>query len=399
MELRDNGRPLRVANVIEEGRMGGPQKRLSQIAAAVKKYNIETTVFLPLGNYRRFREDLKELKVDHRELQLYRLGRGGKTLLKYALHFMFDIAGLRRELRNGGFDVVHVSGGSRQFKGVIAGRLAGVPVIWHLNDTQVETPVIYLLFQILKYLASGFIVTSGRVAGYYLKGKASPGAPVFQIQAPVDTKRFAPANVKPDEQIFSYPGTRVVSVSNISPTKGIDVLIEAAHLLSKRNASISFIVIGQIFSTQKKYAARLRALVREKGLEDCFHFLGWRDSVAEAMKAADIFVCPSRSESGPMSVWEAMSMGCPVVSSDVGDVSKYIQNGKNGFVVPSGNARALADAVQRLIDEPAMRIDCGALNTEVARTHLDVEVAARKTAECYRQIRNAHKRGSLNDKK
>ena len=181
---------LRIANIIEEGREGGPQKRIASVAAALKEHDIETVVILPLKESENFRYTLRKAKIAYRGLRLHRLGRSSKALFYFLINFLPDIIGLYKELRTGNYDLIHVSGGAWQFKGVIAGRLSGIPVIWHLNDTQMPA-FIRLLFRILtRYFVRGVIVTSNRVFKYYLDKTLLTKLPVFHIQAPVDTIRL-----------------------------------------------------------------------------------------------------------------------------------------------------------------------------------------------------------------
>ena len=115
-------------------------------------------------------------------------------------------------------------------------------------------------------------------------------------------------------------------------------------------------------------------------------FYGRSSDVASVLKAADIFVCSSVSEASPMSVWEAMSMARPIVSSNVGDVAKFIKDRENGFVVPVKNPAALAEKAGMLIENRDLRRIFGEKARDVAIQYLDVEICVRKHAEFYRQV-------------
>ena len=83
------------------------------------------------------------------------------------------------------------------------------------------------------------------------------------------------------------------------------------------------------------------------------------DDVPSFLRAADICVFTSVSEASPSTVWEAMSMGRAVVTTDVGSVSQYIRDGKSGFVVPIRDVKALAQRVELLLGNPALRRQMG----------------------------------------
>ncbi len=87
-----------------------------------------------------------------------------------------------------------------------------------------------------------------------------------------------------------------------------------------------------------------------------------------------------------MTVFEAMAMAKPIVSTDVGDVSQLITNGENGFVVPVRDASALAEKVTLLIESEELRKKFGSKVRQVAIDHLDIEICARRHAEFYRML-------------
>jgi glycosyltransferase involved in cell wall biosynthesis len=97
------------------------------------------------------------------------------------------------------------------------------------------------------------------------------------------------------------------------------------------------------------------ALLRDAGLGDRLHLLGYRDDVPALMAAADIFVLPSRFEGLPMSVIEAMLTGLPVIAADVRGPAEQVVPEVTGLLVPPGDAAALAAALRRLSADRALR--------------------------------------------
>jgi glycosyltransferase involved in cell wall biosynthesis len=110
------------------------------------------------------------------------------------------------------------------------------------------------------------------------------------------------------------------------------------------------------------------------------------DNVQSFLAGADIFVCSSITEAGPMTVWEAMSMGKAVVTTDVGSVRQYIEDGISGYIVPVGDTKALINKVQDLILSPELAKRMGMVAREVAKEKLDVLPAAQKYADFYKQV-------------
>lgn len=376
----------KIANVIEEARLGGPQIRISEVAKKLLTTEFKTTVIIPRVENFRFKERLFVYGLDYEELPLYRLSKQGKQFFTFTVFFVYEIFILRRFLKKGQFEIVHVSGGSWQWKGVVAGKLAGCKVLWHLNDTQMPVYIRFIFKPLAKYFADGFIVAGHRVKNYYLKQLKISKPIVDIIQAPVDCSVFSPDLVEIDPKLDAIDGVKVVTVANINPVKGLETFIHMAAEVKKSYKDVSFIIVGPVYSSQKKYYERLKALVCECNLENSIHFYGPTDDVTNVLKSADIYVCSSLAEASPVSVWEALAMEKPVVSTDVGDVGYIIKSGDNGFIVDVKDHCAMAKQVNGLIESPQQRLSIGKKARLTALAQLDVNVIAAQHKEVYRKV-------------
>ena len=161
---------------------------------------------------------------------------------------------------------------------------------------------------------------------------------------------------------------KVVVVANLRREKGHDVLIDAAVDVLQRVPDATFELVGG-GGEGDKLVARARA----RGVLQAFAFLGHRDDVAERLADADIFVLPSRSEALPNAVIEAMAAGLPIVASAVGGILELIDDGRTGLLAATGDARALADRIGRLMNDPALAARLGAAAREDARARYSFE--------------------------
>ena len=100
----------------------------------------------------------------------------------------------------------------------------------------------------------------------------------------------------------------------------------------------------------------------------------------------DIYVCTSKNESSPLSVWEAMSMKKPIVSTDVGDVPKYIKNDVNGYIVKVNNTNDLAKRIKKLIDKPKLRKEFGKRSRHIAKKNFNLMVCRNLHLNAYKTI-------------
>ena len=377
---------LKVANIIEDGRLGGPQIKILEVAQRLKRYNIETTVFLPKDNSDFFYSRLNTLNIKNRRLRLHRLTRNKTDLLRYIFFFLTEILILRKNLKSGSFDIVHCNG-AWQIKGIIAGKLAGAEIIWYLNDTR-KSVMMRQLFRTMAHLCcDGLILAGTRVKSYYCSDSIQKKIPHFVLQGLVDTNYFSPVPIsKPNG---SKPNKRltIITVANINPAKGLEHFIKMASLLKNVGIKLKFIIIGNAFGSQIGYFDRLSALVKTYKVDNLVFKQGIYD-VRPFLQKADIYVCSSIHEASPLSLWEAMSMSKPIVTTDVGDVAEFIKDGDNGFVVAPGNAEALAVKVELLVKNNEIRNDFTRKIRKVAVDHLDSDIYAKKYVQAYQFVLN-----------
>ncbi len=147
----------------------------------------------------------------------------------------------------------------------------------------------------------------------------------------------------------------VVGVGRLHPQKGYDVLLEALALLQPAPETLRLWIVGD----GEEHAA-LEAQTRALNLQDTVQFLGAREDIPDLLRAADIFVLPSRFEGMPYILLEAMAAGMAIIASEVGEVGNIIEENKTGFLVPSGAPAGLAKRIKTLSQSPKIRKEFGA---------------------------------------
>ena len=181
---------LKVANIILDGRFGGPQNLILQVAERLKKYEIEMIVIIPKKDSKFFYSKLVEKNICVKRLNLHRLTKYKPHLIGWFLFFIPELFFLYRYLKRERIKLVHCNT-SWQIKGILAGKIAGAKIIWHLQDTW--TPKgIKMLFHLLASLCDGFIVAGNRVKQYYLNSKVLKAKKIIEIQAPIGTSYSNP---------------------------------------------------------------------------------------------------------------------------------------------------------------------------------------------------------------
>ncbi len=169
---------------------------------------------------------------------------------------------------------------------------------------------------------------------------------------------------------------RVLLLGRIGPRKGVPELIEALGSPALRQRAWSAVLAGdgEVEACRDRVAAA--------GLADRIALPGWLDgpAAADLLAQADILVLPSHAENFPISIIEALAARVAVVATPVGATPELLSDGHSALFVPVGDADALADALARLIDDPALRRAIADAGHAVFTQKLDIAALARRLA-------------------
>ena len=108
--------------------------------------------------------------------------------------------------------------------------------------------------------------------------------------------------------------------------------------------------------------------------------------IKKLLKNADIFLCTSKSEGGPITVWEAMSMQLPVVTTKVGGTTEFIKSGYNGFLCKIGNVSEISKKIEILLKNKILRHNLGLRARKTAVRHLDYKKISKKYEKIYEYL-------------
>jgi glycosyltransferase involved in cell wall biosynthesis len=244
-------------------------------------------------------------------------------------------------------------------------RRFGVPVVLHLHGSEMKdfyaaqaAPVQRLIVGQLE-AASLVLVLSESWRRFV--AEIAPRARVVVAPNFVDV----PAAPPPRDGATRH----VLFLGLVGERKGVFDLLQAFALARAGNDALELTIAGN------GAIERARGEALRLGVADCVDIRGWvGPQEREALLArAGIFALPSRNEGLPMSVLEAMARGLPAIATPVGGLPELIADGVNGLLVPPGDVEALASAILRLADDPALRQRLG---TAARQTILDRYSAA-----------------------
>ncbi|UAL11408.1 glycosyltransferase [Caulobacter segnis] len=181
--------------------------------------------------------------------------------------------------------------------------------------------------------------------------------------APEDHVWFIPNSVKaptaratPFARAEGQP-VKIVAAGRLHSKKGFDVLIQAVGKLRAWDFDVTCEIAGE-----GEERDDLEGLIRELDLDPCVKLTGWTDDVAGFLATGDLFAFPSHQEGFPLTLLEAMSVGLPVVATEIDGPDEILEEGVNGRLVPDDDPDRLAEALGELISdrETARRLGAAA---------------------------------------
>ena len=282
-------------------------------------------------------------------------------LLPFLLNLPRSTFALWRILKKHRIDLVHTNTGVILSSGPAA-WLAGVPNVWHIRDWFQEFRSFWGFYaRYIRAFSDRILAVSQPVAGQF---PAAFGVTVvhdgfeleeFELADPEAGAKFRAAHGLGDGPVIGCVG-RIKLVR-----KGQEVLLRAAALLKARGVRAKFLIVGAPFPGNETHLEVLHGIVREAGLGDDVVFTGELPDPRPAYAAMSIFVLPSgQPEPFGGVVIEAMCMGVPVVATNIGGSLEQVADGETGYLVPPGDPAALAEKLEILLRDEALRARFGA---------------------------------------
>jgi glycosyltransferase involved in cell wall biosynthesis len=256
-----------------------------------------------------------------------------------------------------------------------AAAVAGVPVrVGSRRELAPDKSLAQLALQRQAYRCAHAVVANSAAAAQCLRQEGVAADRIRVISNGIQPDGFASVRT-------AGPLTRILTVANLRREKAHEVLFGAIARIAPRHPSIHLRVAGD-----GPRAAELMALAASLGIADRVDFLGHRDDVPTLLAEADLFVLPSRSEAFPNAVVEAMAAGLPVVASGVGGLLELVESGRTGVLVAPDDPRALADAIEDLVNDPSRARSLGDAARRTIAEHYSFERMVHAFEDLYRSL-------------
>lgn len=296
---------------------------------------------------------------------------------------------LVRYLREQKADILHTQLQFSDALGSIAARILNIPTVstLHIVDgaprSQRSSLRRELTWWSLRHFSSHIIAVSEEARQQYLRKKRVPPAKITTLYNGIDLSNFVP--LSEDERLQERvalglpPDAKVITtVAVLRPAKGIQYQIEALPRILKAVPNAYYLVVGD-----GQHRGALESAARQHRVADRVIFTGARKDIPNLLALSDVFVLPTLDEALPTVVAEAMAAGKPIVASRVGGVPEMVEDGRNGFLVPSAKPDKLADACLRLIQQPNQARSMGQAGREIVKKKFNAAKQVQKLSNLY----------------
>ena len=362
---------LRVLAIDQSGVLGGAELSLLEVVKGLRS-RIDVLLF----NDGPFREALATAGarvdvLDSGALRDVRRDGGAAPRLGVVAGIASLVRATRSRARDA--DVLYANTQRAMVIGVLAGRLARKPVVWHLRD--IVSPEHFGRVQRSVIKACAKLGLAHVIANSHASARAFEQLTGFDtrcidvVHNGVDEAPFTALEQVSQRQLRKEAGLPedaflVGAFSRLARWKGQHVLLEALLLDTRMHA----VLVGAPLFGEDDYAAELHAFVQAHDLAARVHFLGFRRDIAACMRAVDVIAHTSITpEPFGRVVVEGMLAKRPVVASRDGGVTEIVEHGESGLLCTPGDAAELAATLASLHDDPVLRTRLAARGLATAR--------------------------------
>ncbi len=321
------------------------------------------------------------------------------TYLERSKFDPMTLAAMLRLVDSRRIDILHLHGYGATTFGRLAGAMRGVPTILHEHANLTTTPWFQKVADRLLEPATDIaLAVSESTADFVVGARQIPrskvkvvylGVPLEEFSRPRSASEVAAARL----DLGIAPGEFAVgTITRLHDSKGNSYLVEAAARVIREHPMARFFLVGE-----GPLLDGLQAQAAALGLGDRFVFAGFRRDVAATLSAFDLSVFPSLWEGTPITAFEALAMGKPIVSTDADGLLDILRHDRDAIIVPRRDADALAARIVWAMEHPEERMRLSAA-ARVSGQRYDIAAFVRKMERLYgllHEVSRASKRRGI----
>jgi glycosyltransferase involved in cell wall biosynthesis len=333
---------MRIVHTESSNGWGGQELRILSESEGMRRRGHEVTLIAP-ATARIFAES------ERRGLRAVDLPIGRKRLA--------GVLALRRWLSANRVDVVNTHSSTDSWLVALAcATLARAPAIVRTRHVSVPVARNAATRWLYRHATRRIVTTGEALRRTLIETNDLPADRIVSVPTGIDLARFVPGDRSAARGALGLDSAlRYIGiVATLRSWKGHLYLIEALELLGRDDCRLLVIGDGPMREPIESRIAAAR-------LGDRVQLVGHQDDPAPWLRALDVFCLPSYANEGvPQALMQAMLAGLPVVTTPVGSILEVVEDGRTGLVVPPRDARTLAQAIARLLDEPELARRLGA---------------------------------------
>lgn len=315
-----------------------------------------------------------------------------------------SVVQLTRLIQTNNYDLVHVHTPIAAVLGRVAAKLAGVKAIvytahgfpFHDQSSPLQYRIYFTIERVCARLTNLILTQNSEDQMTAQNQRLCSPDKVQYLGNGVDIECFSRDRLDPVHQnhlraSLGIPDTArwlVGAVGRLTRQKGSQYLMAAIAKLLHQFPDLHVLVIGsQLSSDREPLYNELIQQIQHLNIADHVTFTGFRDDIPELLGLLDIFTLPTFFGEGlPRSILEAMSMGLPVVTTDIRGCREAVIPGKTGLVVPPKNSDKLADALRILLADAELRKAYGQASRQRIEAKYDEQLVFQRLIDAYQQL-------------
>jgi glycosyltransferase involved in cell wall biosynthesis len=281
-------------------------------------------------------------------------------------------------------DVLHLHGYGATTFGRMAAAMRGIPAVLHEHANLTDTPWFQKVAdRMLERYTDIAIAVSKSTADFVINARLVQPAKVKVVYLGAPHEEFSRARSAEEiagarRQLGIAAGDFAIgTVTRLHDSKGNSYLVDAARLVLNEQPNARFFLVGE-----GPLREPLEAQARQLNLGDRFVFVGFAKDVAAVLSAFDLSVFPSLWEGTPLTAFEALAAGKPIVATDADGLLDILSDGRDARIVPRRDAPALAGAIVDLMTRPDERARLAAAARVTAQSY-DITTFVRKMEQLY----------------
>lgn len=292
---------------------------------------------------------------------------------------------MRKYIRKRRFDLIYLNSAAAVYAGIASLGL-NTPRIWHIHENLSHSLTDNFRKAFISRLSDLMIFSSPTNKKAF--GNRISRVKSMVIPNGVRMEKFS--DITPDRDFwnkYNYkPGDIIIgTLSFLYHLKGIDILLRAAAKILPEFPNLKIVLTGERDNAPEEYIALLDKTTSELQLEKNIYYPGYCYNTASFLQTLTVFSLPSRTESMPLAVLEAMAAGCAITASDVGSVSEMLNHGECGVVVPPEDPDTLANALSELLRNKEKRRRLGEKAAKRVMENYSMKKFRKKIVEVIRE--------------